>query len=385
MKKICFFLQTPLTRRDYERFGVELLRNIGFEVLFLDMTAVMNPDYKSSEKIATDSTVYCNTYDDADKFLRDSGDMFGIDMIGARVINVFFYRILKRHKVRYAAFCANSIPTSYSWNSKGMDLIGNIKILFGSIVWRLPNSLLGLPTPDYVLAGGERYSPKRPQPGSATRVIWAHSLDYDKYLEYCLSDRIPLIDGGYAVFLDEYFPLHPDYNIKGGMHKNPFSEDRQGEYYTGMNRFFSYLENRIGIPIAIAAHPKSKYEDMPGVFGERKMFKGKTIELVSRARYVIAHVSTSVNFAVLFRKPIVFVTMNAMESTPYGPLISNFASQFNERVVNIDLDPAGWPAKEPVIVAEGPYKEYVRRFIKTDGSPQLPFWQIVGDRLKAYN
>ncbi|MDD5564740.1 MAG: hypothetical protein PHQ91_13585 [Thermoanaerobaculaceae bacterium] len=386
MKKICFFIQTPLTKRDYNRFGAELLGKSGFEVSFLDMTDVMNPQYRKHYKpvkeISVDNVKVCGNYGDIERFLKDNRGLFGIDMIGARVGNVFFYKLLKRYDIQYASFCANSIPVPSFSNAAKLNFITNGKIILGKAVWRMANLFLGLQSPAFILAGGVKYARKRPRPGKSTEIIWAHTLDYDLYLDYSSRNPGPIIEGPYAVFLDEYFPLHPDYYICTGMYKNPFRDS--AEYYASMNIFFSRFEGKIGMPVVIAAHPASHYEGTPGIFEGRRIIKHDTIGLVAHASHVLAHASTSINFAVLFRKPISFVTLAAMNRTQYGPFIANFSRQFGRPVINADDDAIARPDRAKTN-EERLYKKYIEDFIKTEKSPQIPFWQIVGDRVRTYN
>ena len=51
-----------------------------------------------------------------------------------------------------------------------------------------------------------------------------------------------------------------------------------------MRRYFDYLEEKYGMPVVIAAHPKSDYSG--GEFGNRSIIKYKTDDLVFNARMV---------------------------------------------------------------------------------------------------
>ncbi len=45
LKTVYFLMQTPLTHRDYKRFGAGHLKSRGFDVGCLDITKVLNPKY----------------------------------------------------------------------------------------------------------------------------------------------------------------------------------------------------------------------------------------------------------------------------------------------------------------------------------------------------
>ena len=55
------------------------------------------------------------------------------------------------------------------------------------------------------------------------------------------------------------------------------------------------------------AHPRSNYEKHPELFKKYKIIKGKTIDLVKNSKLVLMHCSTSVNYAVIYKKPIIIL------------------------------------------------------------------------------
>jgi hypothetical protein len=144
------------------------------------------------------------------------------------------------------------------------------------------------------------------------------------------------------------------------------------------------LEKRTGKKIVIGAHPRSQYEQHPDYFGGRLVARGKTVELVKDAAFVILHWSTAVNFAVLFRKPLLFITTNEIEESEYSAYAIVMASAFGKRVINLNNTSAIDWDKE-LAVDEEAYDKYKNRYIKRDGTEELPFWQIVANYLKNLN
>ena len=119
--------------------------------------------------------------------------------------------------------------------------------------------------------------------------------DYEKYFENQLS-----IKGGYAVFLDIYYPLHPDLLYMMGMKAvSPLS------YQESLRTFFDKVEDKYGIPVVIAAHPKAKY--VGSEFGDRKIVQGETDSLVKDANMVLLHTSNSVSYCILYDKPMALI------------------------------------------------------------------------------
>ncbi|MEA3493467.1 MAG: hypothetical protein U9R38_03655 [Candidatus Margulisiibacteriota bacterium] len=372
MNKLKILLQTPLTERDYKRFGVELLGSRGIEVSFADMTPLLNPEYIKNHKVKRSQYEMVDLIKsemDFELLVKkcDKDDVLFIDLIGARNNSYFIYHILENYRIKYASFCANAIPA----------LPENISIR--SLLRRIKSKVINLQpkmyAPSYVLAGGDKYLNKRPSPDKHTKFIWAHTLDYDLYLDHRSEDDRSEVEGKYAVFLDEYFPLHPDHLVSGAR-KNPYHDP--DEYFTEMNKIFGQFEKKTGIPVVITAHPRSNYEEMPGIFNGRKIMKNNTINLVSHADCALAHGSTSINYAVLFKKPIVFLMPEKVKGGYYGSYISNYAKQFGKSPFDLDSITELDINKERNIDNKM-YVRFKEKYIKKASSPNKYFWEIVAE------
>ena len=123
------------------------------------------------------------------------------------------------------------------------------------------------------------------------RTISVNHPDYEKFVS-----SKSYKDGGYFVFLDIYYPLHPDIIMYGGKKRNP------QPYWSIMNRIFQIIEAKYGKEVIIAAHPKSDY--LQDTFCGRKIIKNRTCELVKGCEGVILHASASINFAIMADKPL---------------------------------------------------------------------------------
>jgi hypothetical protein len=234
-----------------------------------------------------------------------------------------------------------------------------------------------LQAPRFILAGSDKYTVKLPSRNHKTEIIRAHTLDYDLYLEN--KDTVDDQED-YAVFLDEYLPYHPDFLIEtiGPIHLNA------EQYYRTINKFFSEIEKKFGVRTIIAAHPYSRYDLKPECFPGREIIKGRTVELVKRSKFVFAHMSTSINFAVLYKKPILFLTTDGISAIPQGHFIDHFARQFKKKPINADHSEELTLASE-LKMDEESYRKYYSNYIKASGSPQKPFWEIVADHIERVN
>lgn len=158
----------------------------------------------------------------------------------------------------------------------------------------------------------------------ADRVPINHP-DYELYAQNSVSSQ-----QGYIVFLDIYFPLHPDLIYMQRMHGIDVHE-----YQESLRIFFDKLENRTGKKIIIAAHPKALYNG--NEFGKREIIKFDTVCLVQNADMVLLHTSNSISFPILYDKAIALITNHAYNKSPL--MVSSqrkLASVLDLPIFNID-------------------------------------------------
>lgn len=384
MGELIYFLQSPLSVRDYARFGVERLRARGALVSFVDLTSLVHPrlgtHQKSMEVLAPLDLICPSSFDDLFLWLKSRRTAVGISLVGFHSATWPFFRMLKRCRFPYAAFRVNQLPTAPAWVRWGHQL-GLTFSIVRSAFRKSMRQVLGagrdragwFQKPSWIFLGGRKWREFFPRPSRQTQIVPAHTWDYDIYLQG--SPSFP-IKGSYGVFLDEFLPFHPDYLVDSSMDPgvNPV------QYYNGLNKFFSEVEQSTGCSIVVAAHPRSDYENHPGCFQNRMIVKGFTNDLVANSRFVITHASTSTNFAIIHRKPILVVSSSSLTNSCLGPQIQAMANTLGKVAWNMD-DPQTWDFKKALEINEFLYQEYFYDYIKCPESEDRPFWDLVGDVL----
>ena len=89
--------------------------------------------------------------------------------------------------------------------------------------------------------------------------------------------------------------------------------------------------------MVVALHPKSEQNEF--LFNNRRCFKYKTGQLVNDSEFVITHGSTSVSFAVLFKKPILFIFTDEIKKTHYHNTYASIlalADELGSKIINVD-------------------------------------------------
>ena len=151
-----------------------------------------------------------------------------------------------------------------------------------------------VPEPIIVFTAGKKSNQNYNQ---KTMTIEINHYDYENYISLRQhQDRRK--SKPYAVFLDEFTPYHPDYDLLKIKKVNP------DVYYNSVNKFFNMIEEKYNLEIVIAQYPKSDYQT--DVYEGREMIKHQTNQLIRDSQFVLAHGSTALSFAVLYSKPILF-------------------------------------------------------------------------------
>ena len=387
IKRIIFLVGVRFNFRDYQRFGIEILQQNGFSVEVWDMASVLYPKFAKNYTppdifsyngliLFKDELELCN------KISKLSNTDFVINLVAYLFSNMKVHRALSKSHANYAIFYTNlpepiveKIGLSFlSYNLKRLTSFRRLdrcKRLF----MKFPFLWLGMKAASLAIAVGENSINNGYPVDKNTEVLWIHTLDYDLYLK---EKDVPCFEKPIAVFLEDYFPSDPEPVMLCS--KFPFDPDN---YYETLNNFFNIIEEKTGLEMVIGGHPRCACENTSDYFKGRKYIRGKTINLVKECQLVLTHCSTAVNFANLFYKPVIFMAYSDLDKTYEYYWAREMARWFGKRPVFIDKDNNFDPKKE-LIVNKRQYDIYRQAYIKTEHSEDLPFWQVVANRLKTW-
>lgn len=170
---------------------------------------------------------------------------------------------------------------------------------------------------------------------SDVAIVKAHSNDYSIFLKNTnFAKRAALKIPKKAVMLDGAGPL---FLSDSALTRRtvPFTTD---VWYPALVRFFTLLERETNLIVEIAGHYKSNHLSPSPIFGGRNVVYGRTREMVEECEYVITRCSTAISYAVLYRKPVLFIYSNQL----IGDLevmrhIFGMADMLGTKPINIDL------------------------------------------------
>lgn len=386
MRKIIFLIGQPFDERNYERFGIQtwLRRNWAVEVW--DLTPWAYPDVwrdfvRHGKQIreckgyfAVGSARELATRINLSKPIKYFIDLTGDDFHATRAK----LRLMRSGAARVACAVGSiPVPDRDPKTSKLARVVARgprralrwlNQAFFCQVVARHVPS-------HWTIVGGQQSIDLTRRTG---RIIRAHNFDYDIYLELLKSTR-PDAER-YAVFIDQDYCFHPEY-----VYQNVVPLITPGRYFPAVCRALNAISAALDLDVCVAAHPRSTYKERGmDCFAGFPIEYGRTGELVRGCSVVVGHDSTAIQFAVLFGKPVIFLTTDELNRSPEGRSIAKAAAELGKSAINLnreDLHAVDWRGE--LRVDSEAYDKYVRKYIKAAGSRETPVWEIVVDELES--
>jgi len=252
-----------------------------------------------------------------------------------------------------------------------------LSVLFGSLARFMPSA-----TTHRLVAGEDwlKLARQRKPASNQIKLVFGHSHDYSNNLLHKLkSPAFALPQKKIAVLLDGAGPMYGSDSVYMGR-KVYFATD---VWYPALTRFFDRLEDQTGVQIEIAGHYKSTHSAIAPCFGNRPVHYGKTRELVQNSEFVVTRASTAISYAVMFKKPIIFIYSNQLKEDHLVMRdIRGMAAMLGNEPVNIDEPPIdiGCLLK----IDEGRYRNY-ENVCLTSSSSQRPNVQIILEDIMNIN
>tara|TARA_B100000780_G_C21126367_1_gene457176 strand:- start:5900 stop:7075 length:1176 start_codon:yes stop_codon:yes gene_type:complete len=306
-------LNSPLTKNVYSRIGIEELKPF-FTITLLDFLDFFNKE--STTEISFEpysdenfEIIRIQNVDHVNSILSRKRAIFLLDCIGRSDHTYFIQSLCRQHIINYVHDgLANTIS-----NSKIRNLLLYCLSKFPDFIL-VPISFIALKIknkyfirPDFVLSSSKIGTAWE---NSSKKRIFSGSRDFFKSEECTKSSNMELnaFNKPFILFLDDCLMDSFDFQL-GAKKSNILRED----YFTMMKIFFDKIENQYNMPVIIAAHPVgSNYENYDKLFGDRKVFFEKTCELSRDCYFSMTHHSLSVNYPILYNKPIVFLQFDGL-------------------------------------------------------------------------
>jgi len=386
-KQVIYLVNSPFSSRNFERFGIKNWIDNNWKVKVFDLTNFLFP--KFSRAIDGDNlsinfeglTIFKNINEALSTLDNLQNKVVFIDILGYSSKEQKIRSIARYHGL-LVKLELGSIPQFNADKNfpKLLNLIKNPIVLVKKLIPFLQNRLEKIRAiryfPDYLIVGGTKsmlgVNHKK------TSVIKAHNFDYDFLIQekQIKSNK----NKNFIVFLDEDGPYHSDF-IR--LEITPFITPEN--YYPIMDLGLDKIAKLLKLNVKIAAHPRSNYKNKRIKY-KHPILENKTFELIRGADVVVAHCSTSLQLAVIMKKPIIFITtdeiQNKLYAKNYAKNIDNFATILGKKVINLSALPKVNDLKNYLNVDDKKYEKYIENYIKTKGSPEKLAWNIVIENIE---
>ena len=340
-KKIVYIRYFPLTETIYNDLYFKELIEQKIEVEYLDISFLFSSNQTKSNSFDFKGNITIKNYNQLKEYFNKNNEntlYISIMSFEWRVIRL--YRIITKYNLTIAVFARGVFPNAQI--SKKSKIKHLIKIVsFKKIILFSKSKLTSILKKtgfikhyDYIFKAGN-FGYWALGVGSEidllkSEIIDVNTVDYDRYLLEINKDN----KSGDIVYLDQYFPYHPDVEFLKIKTVEPEI------YYKELNVYFDRLEERTGRKIVIAAHPKAELYKQINPFNSRQIYFNQSDELVKDASLVITHDSTSICYPICFNKKILLLTSKYLENVfPYISLNMNgIKNACGASIVQMDVE-----------------------------------------------
>lgn len=381
-KTLLLLLKNPFSPRDYERMGIDALRQ-RFELSILDCSSWLMPQTMLRRKVhppICDEVVQINSLKAFRRFVAKTPAGVAMDYVGQFSAQaIILFHLLKRAGFKIAVLDSGSVALPKEWRRVSLSGRGLVYAYKSRVLSRALNKLgrslllRALPdqSPDIALVAGTSWK-SNPRFVSAETKILAHSFDYEKFRRVNAEGPVSG-EPGWALYIDENLPSHEDNGELG--YEIPVTFER---FSISIKRFFDEFEQESGLRIRIAAYPASRSDEYyKKLFGDRDVVFGQTAELIKGAAVVFAHASTAISFAVLWRRPLVFLVSEELRNSWYMPWV--LAPQRVLQAPLVDIDDASARSalvRASLAINADTYALYENTYLRAHAAPDESIWEI---------
>lgn len=369
---IYFVTQTYFNNRDKERYGINFFLRKNFVVVIIDVQDYTNPELKFIETPVYKEennlfVVKCSNFNDVKKIIKLHGKGIAIVSLPRNIQGTKIRRYLKSNKIKIGLNDGGMMPTT---NNNVIRKIffkfkkaGFKKLLF--LVFERIYSKILTPEYDFLITSNYEKSVIKVNIVKPKAIIETHCWDYDLSIKH-KNDK-SLIEKKYVVFLDQYVLKHTDL-----IRTHNILDISPESYYRELNQLFNHIENKLNFEVVIAPHPSADIKEYNTLFDGRRIEFGKTALLVKYCEFSLTHTSTAINLAVIYQKPILFVTNDGLTRSSLDGEIKLFSSVLGQNVINVSNN---FSLPDEIKINKECYSKYKYNYIKKNDLESLS-WDI---------
>ena len=273
---------------------------------------------------------------------------------------LFVLKFLRDKKINFAMIKNPSLPT-YKISGNTVKLKYNIfrliltflrkikqfyKLSIKVILIKKIEFILNI-EPNKIFVAGEFYKKSLIKKFSSSKfeIIDFNSVDYSNFINFKKKKK-KKIKYKYAVFIAEPGPK----NFNDSAYMGFKLDTEPVDIYKKNCNFFRSIEKNSNLKVIIASHPKSENDKY--LYPKFLSVKNNIIELVKNCEFVITIRSTAISYAVIFKKPIIFLT--------------NKFRKLDQNEIKFDRFLASFFNSTPIDIAENFDNKDFKKFLKVN-------------------
>ncbi len=314
-KETVLIFNTPALNTDIQTYSLEELLDLHIKVIVLDASPILSPN---ANKIVTATrlsdtrfeTHICNTKMELELHIKQNAKTACfIPMFQYHYEAKLVFKLFTKYDVYYGHVTTartelelgpSNVKYKKTWKNSKLNPAHLYKAFFN----RIGKKVFKYKNASFIVIGGKNNSDLYINAcihNDKTKILYLHTWDYERFLN---SETYDNEGKPYCVYLDTYFPFHPDIKTEIGF---KFTQEDKKNFVNDMNKVFNYIKENYNLKVIIAAHPRANYKDKVDIYPNVKIEYGKTSQLVKGASLVIGNVSNSNLFAVMADKPLVLI------------------------------------------------------------------------------
>lgn len=378
-----FFLATrQITKRDYDRFGIEIIKKKGCRVKFLECSFIFRKDHHLA--IGGDKVNF--SFEDL-KIFKDLNLLkkYIINEKPTICINILGNTLRENIFLNYVSKYSNLLKLSvgiyplYTHTKKNIilkkisqhSLIDLITYLLTFLINNYYNQKISYKY--FVECGNHSKKFYKISDNKKLKLIKAHSFDYDNFLAFNYKKKQ---SKKYFIFLDKGGSSHPDHHFNKINNKADYKD-----YYEKIDLFLDKVSLQTNLHPLVLAHPKSNIEYIKKLSNSH-IVQNNSIKYIYESELVFSYSSVAISYAVLFKKPIIIYSYNFTGFSKYQNIFyynenSAFADELDVEHILINEYLKSDLKIDIKNISKERYFSYINNYIKTPNSPKKSIWEII--------
>lgn len=379
MDTIVFLFVTPALINDDKKFSLSKLVDRGYSIEIWDLTPTIEPNIEravTQQRLGLETVRYQkfhNMESIRSKMSDYAKKAFFLPMFDLYYEVRKIYDLFTIYNINYGY--VNNLCADVSISSSSKRSIRKVyipKIFYHRVIRKIKYYKPAL----FVVHGSDISVESYRKKGVCkknTKDIYSHTYDFERFqnVESYANNGKP-----YCVFLDQYFPFHPDNTIQRGLSFNP------DKYYVEITDILETVKNHYGYEIIIAAHPRADYSDKQKYFRNYKIEYGKTAELVKGSSLIVGHFSNSLSFGVLAHKPMIIADIPTLKEVDYFSQLCNE----NANVYGVPIVTYGTDIEKTTMTYDATkYNKFILEYMTCDLEDSSSIWDRVITEINNIN